>query len=92
MTNNFIIKQIKMVSLFEYNLSSNKECTICRNNLNTQSIYNQDKGTESHVYKGACGHSFHQECISKWIIKNKICPICSDTWSPIFSYNNEKII
>ena len=92
MTNKFIIKEIKMVSFFEYNLPSNKDCTICRNNLNIQSIYNQDKGIDSVVHKGKCGHSFHQECITKWIIINRICPICSDKWCCNTYYYNDLTI
>lgn len=86
MTNKFIVKEIKMLSFIEYNLPSNKECTICRNNLNVQSIYNQDIGIESIVHNGKCSHSFHKECISKWIIKNKTCPICSDIWHCNYNY------
>lgn len=54
MTNKFIVKEIKMLSFAEYNLPSNKECTICRNNLNVQSIYYQDISIDSIVYTGIC--------------------------------------
>ena len=76
----FIIKDIKIVSSWGYNLSSNTDCTICRCSLNTNSIYYQDKGIESTIVVGACGHTFHNECISPWVSKNKHCPICSSTW------------
>lgn len=81
----FIIKDIKIVSSWGYNLSSNTDCTICRCSLNTNSIYYQDKGIESTIVDGVCGHTFHNECISPWVNKNKHCPICSSTW--IFNKN-----
>lgn len=91
MLNKFIIKEIKIVGVYEFNLPLNKECTICRNNLNMQSIYNQDKGIDSTAQKGKCGHSFHNECINKWVVRNRICPICSEVWcsSNFFSHQTE---
>lgn len=70
-----------MLNSFGLNLSSNTDCTICRCNLNTNSIYNQEKGIDSEISSGMCGHSFHTECIKPWISKNKHCPICSVAWN-----------
>jgi len=93
MTNSpFVIKQINMFSGWVYNLPKNNECTICRCNLNTPSLYNQEKGTDSYVVSGVCLHSFHQECIKPWVDKNKHCPICSTVWQYSQSNNNETII
>jgi hypothetical protein len=91
MTNSpFVIKQINMFSGWVYNLPKNNECTICRCNLNTPSLYNQEKGIDSYVVSGTCLHSFHQECIKPWVDKNKHCPICSVQWQ--YNYpNNEKL-
>lgn len=77
----FQINSINIVSTWGFNLPSNSDCTICRCSLNTQSIYHQDKGIDSYVVQGVCGHSFHNECIKPWAEKNKHCPICSATWS-----------
>jgi hypothetical protein len=76
----FIVNDIKIISSWGYNLTSNTDCTICRCNLNNVSIYNQDKGIDSTILKGTCGHSFHEECIVPWVKKNKNCPICSNDW------------
>lgn len=91
MTNSpFVIKQINMFSGWVYNLPKNNECTICRCNLNTPSLYNQEKGIDSYVVSGTCLHSFHQECIKPWVDKNKHCPICSVQWQ--YNYpNNDKL-
>lgn len=80
MSTKFQVNSIKMFSSWGYNLPSNTDCTICRCNLNTNSLYYQDKGIDSYVVEGACGHSFHFECIKPWVEKNKHCPICSAAW------------
>lgn len=76
----FQINSIKILSSWGYNFPTNTDCTICRCNLNTNSIYHQDKGLDSQVVEGVCGHSFHYECIGPWVDKNKHCPICSAEW------------
>jgi RING-box protein 1 len=88
MSNKFVINDIKILSCWGYNLPSNTDCTICRHSLNTQSLYYQDKGIESIIQRGSCGHSFHCECIQPWVSKHKTCPICFADWSShVFSYN-----
>ena len=72
----FIINDIKLINSWAYNLSTNVDCTICRCNLNINSIYNLEKGLDSKIKKGICGHTFHEECIDMWIKNNKYCPIC----------------
>lgn len=79
--NRFKVKECRILSSWGFNLPTNSECTICRCNLNESSLYNQDKGIDSVVITGTCGHSFHQECIKPWIQKNKHCPICSSVWA-----------
>ena len=76
----FKIKEINMSSTWVYNIPKNNDCTICRCNLNTPSLYNQEKGIDSYVVSGQCLHSFHQECIKPWVDKNNHCPICSCVW------------
>jgi RING-box protein 1 len=78
--NSFIIKDIRLITTWYYNLLSNTDCTICRCSLNSNSLYNQDKGIDSQIIQGLCGHTFHEECILPWLIKNKHCPICSSLW------------
>ena len=43
-----------------------KECTICIDDYKIGNIARQLK----------CSHTFHQECIDKWLIHNNICPNC----------------
>jgi hypothetical protein len=86
MENKFTINNIRILSSWNYNLSTNVDCTICRCNLNVNSLYNQEKGLDSEVIQGTCGHAFHSECIIPWIVKNKHCPICSSIWSKAHVY------
>ena len=74
------INSIKLITSWSYNLDKNQDCTICRQHLNSASIYAQEKGKISSIEKGSCGHMFHKECITPWITNNKKCPICSKPW------------
>jgi hypothetical protein len=78
--NKFVINSLNIVCVSNYNLPTNTDCTICRCNLNNNSLYNQDKGVDSCIIQGLCNHSFHAECILPWLAKNKHCPICSSVW------------
>jgi hypothetical protein len=42
-----------------------KECCICKNSIGI-----------NNVAKTACDHEFHVDCLVKWLIKNKTCPMC----------------
>ena len=76
----FEIINSKIIGTWTYNLTSNKDCTICTCSLNSDSLYNQDKCIESKIVEGMCGHMFHEECINPWIAKHQRCPICSINW------------
>ena len=76
----FKVNNIKLVSCWGFNLSSNVDCTICRCSLNSQSIYNQEKGLDSKIIIGLCGHAFHIDCLNPWLVMNNNCPICSVQW------------
>jgi hypothetical protein len=80
MANKFIINEIKILSSTGFNLKKNTDCTICRENLNSPSLYTNC--LEPMIKTGTCGHSFHSECIEQWVVKykNKKCPICFADW------------
>jgi hypothetical protein len=82
----FKINKLTLLNTWCYNLKNNTDCTICRTNLNCNSIYAEEKGIDSYVVSGMCGHSFHKECIENWLkpsnsfSNSRHCPICSTTW------------
>lgn len=77
----FEIKSIEVLTSWRHNLPLNTDCTICRHNLNEDSVEYQNKGLVSYVVVGECGHAFHRECLTGWIKDNPRCPICGVKWS-----------
>jgi len=77
---NIIINNHKLISSWSYNLDKNIDCTICRSSLNSDSIYNIEKGIRSTLSRGLCGHMYHTECIDPWLRNNIKCPICSQNY------------
>mmetsp|Transcript_36543 Transcript_36543/g.67590 ORF Transcript_36543/g.67590 Transcript_36543/m.67590 type:complete len:468 (-) Transcript_36543:149-1552(-) len=45
---------------------SNRECIIC---------YVENRVNDS-VVRLPCGHLFHRECVSQWLLKRCTCPVC----------------
>lgn len=43
----------------------NEECSICYNEI-----------LPDDMYELTCSHSFHKECITRWIRNNPTCPLC----------------
>jgi hypothetical protein len=80
MESKFKIKSVKLINSNCYDLDKNIDCTICRCNLNFNSLHSNNKGEDSIIVTGACGHSFHNECIIPWVKNQPNCPICSSQW------------
>jgi hypothetical protein len=81
MSSHFKINNFSILGVSSYILPFNNDCTICCSNLNTNSTYNKDKGIDSKIVIGSCGHSYHEECIESWLnTRNTHCPLCSKNW------------
>ena len=80
MESKFKIVSIKLMNTSVYNLDKNVDCTICRCNLNENSLYS-NKVSDSIIKTGMCGHSFHYECITPWTTTHHTCPICFSKWT-----------
>lgn len=78
MSSLFTINLMKTFSTKSYDLKFNKDCSICRNSLNGQSITAEEGGWTSAICVGECGHTFHSECIKPWLNNNQNCPNCGD--------------
>ena len=70
------INSINLIISSKYSNNSNTDCTICRCNINSDSIYAKETGIRSSVSTGQCGHMYHDECIKPWLKCNSNCPIC----------------
>jgi RING-box protein 1 len=72
----FTINKMNLITSWSYILDKNVDCTICRQHLNSDSIYAVEKNKRSTIKTGICGHMFHEECITPWLSTNNKCPIC----------------
>lgn len=50
-------------------LKEAKECTICMDEFKEDTF-------AAKVYKTACNHFFHTDCLSEWVKNNATCPVC----------------
>lgn len=55
------------MSKYLFDIKVEKECSICYEELEIKT---------AHVT--GCKHSFHKECIKKWLSVKDTCPICRD--------------
>tara|TARA_B110000208_G_scaffold189922_1_gene252598 strand:- start:1941 stop:2336 length:396 start_codon:yes stop_codon:yes gene_type:complete len=63
---NNLIKQFLKKNNFKGVIEGDNRCSICLENIDKKNMF---------CFK-ECKHSFHIECIKKWINYNKNCPIC----------------
>jgi RING-box protein 1 len=85
----FSIKKISLVSTFCHD-QQNETCAICRNAntepsvtfASTSSTHEKDKNGLIIAF-GACSHSYHLDCINRWIKKRNTCAICNRDWDMI---------
>lgn len=63
----FTQEQVLMLPKYEYTSDRTDEpCTIC--------YYEFKKGEITNLFD--CNHRFHDDCISEWLLKEKLCPMC----------------
>ena len=59
--------EVDDVEIKKYEEALHDDCTICL-----------QRHREEDIYKTACGHFFHADCIKRWNQEKKVCPICND--------------
>nr|UXY87514.1 ring-box protein 1 [Cryptomonas sp.] len=87
----FKIIQISGVSTWKWQ-DCIERCAICRNHFREPSIEYQSNKTlhqrhisteydDTHLIGlGNCGHSFHIDCIERWLHEHQKCPLCARIW------------
>ena len=76
----FEIIKSDLICSWKYKISCKSDCAICYNSLSCSSVPDFQKGNDSSIRIGNCGHSFHFGCISPWVRSNPRCPLCSQPW------------
>lgn len=60
-----------------------EDCAICRDALDAvclECVVNNRAVCQGFVTNAVCGHTYHVECISRWLAKRECCPLCNGTW------------
>ena len=76
------IKSFCPIISYQYN-TEDKCCTLCKNNLMdfpATTFYKNNNCNNTKIAMGCCGHSFHIQCISKWLNTHNACPTCGVIW------------
>ena len=61
--------------------ADNQDCCICLEKLSIKARYTL-----------TCAHTFHRECISRWLETNNTCPYCRTPVEPAQRYVDDHII
>lgn len=80
------------VSMWRFK-SAEEECPICKSKFEEPCLSCSNdhvKGDiECHVTRGRCNHAYHKHCISRWLEKNTLCPICNTPYNTDVSNLND---
>lgn len=65
--------------------TSTTTCAICRNDIDQPSIEYEANPCENtsvglNIAFGDCGHTYHLDCIQRWLKTRTACPLCNATW------------
>ena len=80
----FQIKKWNAVALWSWDIQIDT-CAICKNLVQDPCIECQSRNdtktpVECQVAWGACKHTYHFHCISKWIKNRPVCPLDNKEW------------
>ena len=88
-------KENKIISFLDKNNENNleiimeKNCLICLDsyyqkkedpNINNRKYSSDNIKVDIGIFKLPCGHTFHNECLLKWFLKETKCPLCKSVF------------
>ena len=81
------IKSYNAVAFWKWDLIQDT-CAMCRNNILNLCIECQADHTSATCEEcapawGACNHAYHMHCISRWLEKRNVCPLCNSAWETV---------
>ena len=88
----FEVIDANLIATWRYKLQ-NSDCAICFSSLSSPSVIDLQKGNDSEIVIGICGHSYHNICITPCLRENNRCPLCSSKWedNTPTKFSNKKI-
>lgn len=77
----FTLKKWNAVAMWSWDVECDT-CAICRVQVMDACLRCQsdNKQEECVVVWGECNHSFHNCCMSLWVVQNNRCPLCQQEW------------
>ena len=81
MSDKVSVKNWKGVALWSWDIEVDT-CAICRNYIMEPCIGCQAEQCDDvcEPVWGACNHTFHFHCITRWLKTRNVCPLCNKEW------------
>eukprot|EP01080_Neovahlkampfia_damariscottae_P004400 gene4400-7775_t len=76
------IKSVNLVSSWTWK-GPEEVCGICHLELDSSATDGQFPGDDAPAISGKCNHTFHLNCIMKWLEtqdQEQTCPMCRSAW------------
>ena len=89
----FDITKVRVAAMYSWDLSpTDANCPLCRMPNSEPAAHkpaSEDfvvgdtvpSTNESLLSEGLCGHVFHLDCITRWMVNRTGCPYCNQTWT-----------
>jgi len=91
---NITVEWIDPICLWRWDVK-NTHCSICKCSLHEPGIgIHEDRqfmvapdvsdfSKYTTICESACSHSYHKDCIDKWLSIRPVCPLCNENWALI---------
>lgn len=82
---NIRVTMIEPVAVWKWKVN-NTNCPICKVSLNEPGVgilsneQHNNYSIYTTIYESVCSHSYHKDCIEKWLKIRNVCPLCNEGW------------